>query len=82
VGPFEEEEEETGVASDVVKMEGEDQATPGPLERNDTWTATTPQYLYNKQSNTHTSLRCNCYLHLHLWWLKILNHYSTTRDDV
>jgi len=24
VGPFEEEEEETGVASDVVKVEGED----------------------------------------------------------
>jgi hypothetical protein len=31
VGPFEEEEEETGVASDVVKVEGEDPATPGPL---------------------------------------------------
>jgi len=28
---FEEEEEGTGVASDVVKVEGEDQATPGPL---------------------------------------------------
>jgi len=31
VGPFEEEEEGTGVASDVVKVEGEDLATPGPL---------------------------------------------------
>jgi len=31
VGPFEEEEEGTGVASDVVKVEGEDPATPGPL---------------------------------------------------
>ena len=31
VGPFEEEEEETGVASEVVKVEGEDPATPGPL---------------------------------------------------
>jgi len=31
VGPFEEEEEETGVVSDVVKVEGEDPATPGPL---------------------------------------------------
>ena len=31
VGPFEEEEEGTGVASDVVKVQGEDQATPGPL---------------------------------------------------
>jgi len=29
VGPFEEEEEGTGVASDVVRVEGE--ATPGPL---------------------------------------------------
>jgi len=31
VGTFEEEEEGTGVASDVVKVEGEDPATPGPL---------------------------------------------------
>jgi len=30
-GPFEEEEEGTGVASDVVKVEGEDPATPGSL---------------------------------------------------
>ena len=31
VGPFEEEEEGTGVAVDVVKVEREDPATPGPL---------------------------------------------------
>jgi hypothetical protein len=31
VGPFEEEEEGTGVDSDVVKVQGEDPATPGPL---------------------------------------------------
>ena len=31
VGPFEEEEEGTGVAINVVKVEGEDPATPGPL---------------------------------------------------
>jgi len=31
VGPFEVEKEGTGVASDVVKVEGEDPATPGPL---------------------------------------------------
>ena len=33
VGPFEEEEEGTGVASDVVNVpvEGEDPGTPGPL---------------------------------------------------
>jgi len=31
LGPFEEEEEGTGVASDVVKVQGENPATPGPL---------------------------------------------------
>jgi len=31
VGPFEEEEEGTGVSSDVVKVEGEDPGTPGTL---------------------------------------------------
>jgi len=31
MGPFEEGEEETGVTSDVVKVKGEDPATPGPL---------------------------------------------------
>jgi hypothetical protein len=31
MGPFEEEEEGTGVASDVVKVQGGDPATPGPL---------------------------------------------------
>jgi len=31
VGPFEEEEEGTGVVSDVVKVEGEDPDTPGLL---------------------------------------------------
>jgi len=31
VGPLEEEEEGTGVVSDVVKVEGEDPDTPGPL---------------------------------------------------
>ena len=31
MGLFEEEEEGTGVDSDVVKMEGEDPTTPGPL---------------------------------------------------
>jgi len=29
VGPFEEEEEGTGIVSDVVKVEGEDPDTPG-----------------------------------------------------
>ena len=31
MGPVEEEEEETGIASDVVKVEGEDPATPDCL---------------------------------------------------
>jgi len=31
MGPFEEEEEGTGIASDVVKVKGEDPATPGLL---------------------------------------------------
>ena len=31
VGPFEEEEEGTSVTSEVVKVKGEDPATPGPL---------------------------------------------------
>ena len=45
VGPFEEEEEGTGVASDVVKVQGEDPDTPGylrgdrvrPLPFNNSW---------------------------------------------
>ena len=31
VGPFEEEEEGTGITSDVVKVKGKDPATEGPL---------------------------------------------------
>ena len=54
MGPFEEEEEGTGVASDVVKVEGEDPATPGPQKRNDTRTITIPQYQFNKtKQHTH-----------------------------
>jgi len=33
VGPFEQEEEGTGITSDVVKVEGEDPGTPGPLTK-------------------------------------------------
>jgi len=55
VGPFEEEEEVTGVTSDVVKVKGEDPATPGPLKRNDPGTVTIPQYRVNKtKQHTHT----------------------------
>ena len=55
VGPFEEEEQGTGVTSDVVKVKGEDPATPGPLKRNDPGTVTIPQYRINK-SKQHTSV--------------------------
>jgi len=33
LGLFEEEEEGTGIASDVVKVEGEDPATPGQYRK-------------------------------------------------
>ena len=55
MGPFEEEEEGTGVTSDVVKVKGEDPATPGPLQRNDHGTVTIPQYRFNKTIQ-HTQL--------------------------
>jgi len=59
VGPFEEEEEGTGIASDVVKVDGEDPATPGDYLRSvDTrtmgpGTVTIAQYRINK-SKQHT----------------------------
>ena len=65
VGPFEEEEEGTGVASDVDKVEGEDPATPGPLPlRNDPGTVTIPQYRFNKTKqhtdNMRSALAATC----------------------
>jgi len=49
LGPFEEEEEGTGIASDVVKVMGEDPATPGLLPKGiDPGTVTIPQYRVNK----------------------------------
>ena len=54
VGPFEEEEEGTSIASDVVKVEGEDPATPGLLPKGiDPGTVTIPQYRVNK-TKQHT----------------------------
>ena len=57
-GPFEEEEEGAGIASDVVKVEGEDPATPGCLRSVDTrnpGTVTIPQYRINKtKQHTHS----------------------------
>jgi len=56
VGPFEEEEEGTGIASEVVKVQGEDPATPGLLPKGiDPGTVTIPQYRYNKtKQHTHS----------------------------
>ena len=58
VGPFEEEEEGTGIASDVVKVQGEDPVTPGLLPQGiDPVTVTIPQYRYNKTKQyTHALL--------------------------
>ena len=56
MGPFEEAEEGTGLASDVVKVEGEDLATPGPLKRNDPGTITISRYRVNKtKQHTHNT---------------------------
>ena len=45
--------EGTDKASDVVKVQGEDPATPGPLKRNDPGTVKIPQYQFNK-TKQHT----------------------------
>ena len=59
VGPFEEEEEGTSVSSDVVKVEGEDPATPGPLPlRIDPGTVTIPQHRFHK-TKQHTRVDVN-----------------------
>ena len=51
VGPFEEEEEGTGIASDVVNVKGEDPGSPGCLRsvdtRNNPKTVKIPQYRVN-----------------------------------
>ena len=54
VSPFEEEEEGTGVTSDVVQVKGENPVTPGSLKRNDSGNVTISQHWLIKQSNTHT----------------------------
>ena len=54
VGPFEEEEEGTGVSSDVVKVKGEDDHPRSPTLRNDPGTVTIPQYRFNNKTKSHT----------------------------
>jgi len=47
--PFEEEEEGTGITSDVVKVKGEDPTSPGLLPKGfDPGTVTIPPYRVNK----------------------------------
>jgi len=84
VGPFEEEEEGTGVASDVVKVEGEDPATQV------SWTGMTPgpwrfQYRYNKtKQHTHPRKqpkKKNCALcHRSTRWWDLEVMYQTLRS--
>jgi len=58
VGPFEEEEELTSVASDVDKVQGEDPATSGPLIKGMTPGPRFPQYRVNKtKQHTHIQSR-------------------------
>jgi len=56
VGPFEEEQEGTGIASDVVKVKGAESGHPrSPDLRNDTGTAISPiSSQQNKATRTHT----------------------------
>ena len=66
LGPFEEEEEGTGIASDVVKVMGEDPDTPGLLPKGiDPGTVTIPQYRVNK-TKQHTLIQEGM-SHLHIW---------------
>jgi len=63
LGPFEEEEEGSCIASDVViKVEGEDPGTPGSLRSVDTrknpGTVRFPEIGSTKQSNTSTHTQC------------------------
>ena len=56
VGPFEEEEEGTGITSDVVKVKGAESGHPRtPDLRNDTGTAISPiSCQQNKTTHTHS----------------------------
>ena len=55
----EEEKEGTGIPSDVVKVKGEDLATPGLLPKGiDPGTVTIPQYRANK-TKQHTHPKSN-----------------------
>ena len=59
MGPFEKEEEGTGITSDVVKVKGVESGHPRSTDlRNDTGTAISPiSGQQNKATLTHTELR-------------------------
>jgi len=61
VGSVRREEEGTGIASDIVKVQGEDPGTPGSLRSVDTrknpWTVRFPNIGSAKHSSTHTHPR-------------------------
>ena len=63
VGPFEEEEEGTGIARDIVKVEGKDLGTPRSLRSDDTrqnpGTVRFPNIGSTKQ-HTHTHCTFTC----------------------
>jgi len=70
LGPFEEEEEGSGIASDVVKVEGEDPAIPGTLRSVDTrnpGTVTIPQYRFNKTKQHKHNQQSNYSRNAYKW---------------
>ena len=55
VGPFEDEEEGTGIASDVIKVQGAESGHPrSPDLRNDTGTGISPISVQQNKQHTHT----------------------------
>ena len=64
MGPFEEEEEGTGVTSDVVKVKGAESGHPrSPDLRNDTKTAISP---ISGQQNKATLSRAHTHINTHI----------------
>ena len=63
MGPFEEEEEGTGIVSDVVKVEGAESGHPrSPDLRNDTGTAISP--ISSQQNKSTPALQIESFLSL------------------
>jgi len=88
VGLFEEEEEGTGIASNIVKVEGGDLATPGEhlrsvtVTRGHPGTVMIPHYQVNKtkQSNTLTKKDISAG-HVHIYiYATLLLHTTCVRS--